>query len=290
MLSLDKVEIRQSGRDYRALLRDYFAEKKKCNPRWSYAVWARHLGLRSPSMLHMILHGSRHPGEKLTRKIATSMKMTEVESKYFEDLVRAARCHKDPHLAAILLERIERSWSGDSRKISEQTFASINKWYHYVLRELIRMPFFREDYSALKKGFTFPIDEETLRGGVKNLIEAGLLVRDATMKLILSDSHIETENDIPSETLKRFHEQALSNARISIREVAPQNREITGTTFPIKLSSVPRAKELIRRFQNDLCDLIEDQNGNAIFHLEIALYPTYIAPESNEVVLAPLSS
>ncbi len=74
-------------RDYRAYLRDVYLLKKNRNHRWSYAVWARELSLRSPSTLVMILKGRRHPGHKLTQRLVKKLQLNTEETSYFCELI-----------------------------------------------------------------------------------------------------------------------------------------------------------------------------------------------------------
>ena len=49
--------------------------------------------------------------------------------------------------------------------------------------------------------------------------------------------------------------------------------EFFGTTFAMPRSNMAKAKKLIRKFNNEFCDLLEASPTDAIYHLEIALYP-----------------
>src|SRR5688572_29633530 len=74
--------------DYRDFLRDYVKGKRVANPQWSFAVWARQLGLKSPSTLIMIVNGQRHPSSKLAQTLAAQLKLNTNDTRYFLDLVK----------------------------------------------------------------------------------------------------------------------------------------------------------------------------------------------------------
>ena len=70
-----------------------------------------------------------------------------------------------------------------------------------------------------------------------------------------------------------FHEQMLQFSRDAVRSTEPMAREISGTTFPIARSSIPQAKQLIRKFQADLCDLLLQEGADEVYQLEVAFFP-----------------
>jgi hypothetical protein len=77
--------------DFRKFLRDYAAEKKKQNPSWSLAIWARELGLSSTSSLTKILNGQREAGNKFCFKVIEYFKFSMEEAKHFDYLVYTSK-------------------------------------------------------------------------------------------------------------------------------------------------------------------------------------------------------
>ena len=48
--------------DFREYLKSYAEARRSGNRKWSYGMWARHLGLSGTASLTMVLNGQRLPG------------------------------------------------------------------------------------------------------------------------------------------------------------------------------------------------------------------------------------
>jgi|GEM_PF-2550103 len=77
--------------DFRKFLQDYASEKKKQNPEWSLALWAKELGLSSTSSLTKIINGQREAGSKFCFKIIEYFKFSIDETKHFDYLVYTSK-------------------------------------------------------------------------------------------------------------------------------------------------------------------------------------------------------
>jgi uncharacterized protein (TIGR02147 family) len=262
--------------DYRAYLRDWYEAKKAATPGWSYGTWTRKLGLRSASGLHMVVNGRRNPGSKMVRALVKQLRLDPSEAQYFGDLVRLQQCGEDVRLSVLLMEDLSRQCERAGHQLLDPLqFAAISGWYFFALRELVRLPGFREDAEWIASRFAFRVLPGEIHSALRILIKLGLLTRDARGQLQLTSEHLNTRSDIADEGQKRFHESALEHARQSLRTVPPEEREITGTSFALSRNGMSKAKDLIRKFQNDLCDLVESPDTDRVYQLEIALYPLW---------------
>lgn len=260
--------------NYRSFLRDYYDRKRERDPRWSYGVWAKQLRLKSSSTMIMVVNGTRHPGPKLVKSLNHYFGFKKNEAEYFEDLVRLQKAKNDVRLSVMLMEKL--SHEHPKKKffyLDQKSFFTISNWYYYVIREMVHVRGFSENPEWISEALNKRITVKEARTALLTLIELDLLKRDENGKLVQSRGHLDTSNDVANEGLKRFHEQTLEISRSMVRELPPELREITGTTFAMNLSNLPRAKDLIRKFKRDLCDLLEEPNSDGVFHLEIAFTP-----------------
>ena len=106
------------------------------------------------------------------------------------------------------------------------------------------------------------------------MIQMNLLIRYSNGNIVQGPRQIDTNTDIGNEGLKRYHEGILDIAKNSIRSIPVKKREISGVTFAMTKKSLPKAKQLITRFQRELVEILEDESfGDEVFHLEVALVP-----------------
>jgi uncharacterized protein (TIGR02147 family) len=72
--------------DYRAYLRDYFAESKKSNPAFSHMFFAKKAGINSSGFVHLAMNGKRNLTKPVLLKIARAIGLNAEQTEYFEDV------------------------------------------------------------------------------------------------------------------------------------------------------------------------------------------------------------
>jgi uncharacterized protein (TIGR02147 family) len=268
--------------DYRAFLAEYVRERKAANATWSYGVWARQLGLRSPSTLIMILNGQRHPGPRLVENLCRHFKLGKEDAAYFRDLVRLAKARSDVQLSLGLLKQLEQRHPGRGfRLLDQDSFLAISNWYCYAIRELVGLKGFREDAAWISRQLQFPVSAERVEDAIATLLRLGLLARNSRGRLIATSQHLDTKSDQGDAGLRRYHEQILAQAAQSLSTLPSREREVSGGCFAIRERDLPRAKELIRSFQIELCNELESRDGDRVYQIEVAFYPlTKPSPEA----------
>lgn len=260
--------------DYRTFLKDRFDAKKRKRRSWSYGVWARELDLASSSTLIMIMNGDRNPGPRLTEALIRNLKLSGTEASYFIDLISLAKAKGDSRMKVLLMERLgSRLPGGKFSVLSHDNFAAISSWHFYAIRELVQLGSFREDPDWICRKLKFKVTPRQARQAIQTLLRLNLLCRNPDGTLGQASGHVDTATDIADEGLKRFHEQMLEHAKTSVRATDPALRQISGTTFPIHMKNLPKVKELIRKFQAQLCAACEEPGGDAVYHLEISFFP-----------------
>ncbi|MBI3017671.1 MAG: TIGR02147 family protein [Deltaproteobacteria bacterium] len=260
--------------DYRTFLQSYAEDKKKVNPNWSYGVWAQKLGMSGTAALTMIINGQRHPGNKALVLFQKYFDFSQNESEYFFDLVRLKKIKNDPRLSILLMEKMSQYHpDGKFKLLDQDTFNAISYWYYYAIRGMTQMSQFKEDPQWIVKKLNFKVTPLQVKKAIQTLLKLKLLERDEKGILKPVQKDIDTTKDIANEAIKRFHEQISDLSKASIRKISVQDREFNTTTLLLKKNNLPKAKELIRKFQKDFSRLLEEDKGDAIYQLNVQLFP-----------------
>ena len=259
---------------FRTYLNAYGEAKKRSNPRWSYGSWAKCLKLSGTASLTMILNGQRNPGPIVAKRLVQYFKFNKKESTYFQDLILLEKSQGDPRLSALIVERLERqSTNTNFIEVDQHQLRVISKWYYYAIREMIHLEDFREDPNWIAQKLNFKVTIPDIKRAIRDLVDLNLLTRNHQGKLICSYGALDTSTDIANEHLKQFHEQMIEKSQKAIREIDVALRSINAQTISINKSHLPRAKELIRKFQDDLSRLLESSTGDAVYQCNIQLFP-----------------
>ncbi|MEK6706132.1 MAG: TIGR02147 family protein [Bdellovibrionota bacterium] len=270
-----KTELQvQKFTDYRAFLLAHAQDMKKQKPSWSYRCWAKTLGLSATSSITKIIQGQRHPGPLMTEKLIQYFRFRERDAQYFRDLVRLYKIRRDPKLSVLLMEKMGRQHPGGAIKIlDDPTFSIVSGWYHFVIREMSRMDSFFEDPEWISKSLRFKATPREVGQAIQKLLQANMLIRDERGRLKVSDGRIHTGSGAASEAIKRYHEQMLENAKQGVRAIPMDEREFTSSVLVVRKENLSRAREAIREFKNKFVELFEETAGEAVYALQIQLYP-----------------
>lgn len=260
--------------DFGTFLKIHADQKRSENAHWSLGVWARQLGISSTAVLTNVLNGKRNPGRSIERKFLHYFKFSENEKEYFQDLIRLKKIKDDHRLSVALMEKMGKlNPNGSFQLLDDETFSVISKWYYYAIREMIALPHFKEDFQWIQKHFEFKVTKREIKEAIERLLKLNLIFRDKKGSLLSTEKTIKTQNDIASEALKRFHEQMLEYAKVSLRRVNVLERDITGRTFNINEKNIPRLKQYIRDFRDKVCELFEKKSGTRTYQLNIQFFP-----------------
>lgn len=260
--------------DYRTYLAAYSQEMKQRKPHWSYGAWARSLGLKSTSSITKIIQGKREPGPRITDRLVDYFAFNDKQARYFRNLVQLRKVHQDPRVSAMLIERMEKEHPDPSLRILDnQQFLAISNWYYLAVRELCRSRFFQNDPDWISKQFLFKTASRDVKRALQVLQQLGLLKKDKANRLCLAEGRVDTANDVASEGIKQYHEQVLEHAKTAVRTVPVDEREITSTTLMMSSENLTMAKELIREFKEKFERLLEEDDGDRLYQLQIQLFP-----------------
>ncbi len=260
--------------DYRSILREGYALRKQRKQGFSYASWARQLGLRSPATLAMILNGQRHPGDSLVHRFSRDLQFSTPESQYFEDLVRLQKSHgKDIHATVALVERLrKRRDKSGFRFVEFETLESISNWHYVAIREMISLGDFKEDPYWICHRLHFKITPKEAALAIRRLLALKLLKREKG-KLVACDAEIDIGNDMKSLAVQKLHHQAIDHSREALSKVAPKERDYQISMLVMNASDLEEAKQWIRKFHDDFCDRFEKKGGDHLYQMNLCLYP-----------------
>jgi uncharacterized protein (TIGR02147 family) len=263
--------------DYRSFLVASFEDRKKANSAWSYQAWALKLGLKNNTSLLKIVHGSRDAGPEITEKLIEYFAFNNSERQYFEDLIRLSKAKSDPGLRTAIMERLSKAHPRRQFELmDEKRFSVISHWWFYAIRQLSLREDFRLDAEWIASELSFPVQARQVQHAIDTLTRLGLLVEDPeTRRWAPGRSSLNTSDDVASEALKRFHEGVIANASIAVRSTSVQEREISGVTLSVSEQDLPKAKEFLRKMQDDFATLFGGKAGSdaRVYQLETVFFP-----------------
>ena len=247
----------------RTKLRTYIEEVKARNPSYSMRSLAKHIDVPAGN-LSQFLAGKRNFSRD---KFISIVELITVNPEERKELM-SALMEETPEVPA-------KPRPEESDRLSEEEFLQLEEWYYFSVRTALSLSNAKStsDWIAAKLGITIQEAEKAL----KVLFRLKLIQLNDKGEIVRTKKHLIT----PDSTKKspkigahknKIHGQHISRA-LKCLDVDPSLRDITWVNIPTNPEKLDRARELIRKFQDDMLDLLEDENTSELYRLTIQLCP-----------------
>jgi uncharacterized protein (TIGR02147 family) len=249
--------------DYRKYLSDVYAERKRENPAFSYKHIARKAGLNSKGFVYNIINGKKVLSKSNAFGISEALKHARNEAEYFENLVsfnQAKNIRERNHYFDRLC-RIRTKSRGSSSKpmqLMREQFEFFSKWYHTIVRSLIDMYEFTDDYKWLSKMVNPPILPREAKQSVALLEKLGLIERRDDGVWRVTSKSVTTGREVSGLALENYHLEAAELAKRALSAIPSDQRDITGLILGISERSY---------------HLICDEEADRVYHFNFHFYP-----------------
>lgn len=245
------------------LLITKFAESRLKNNRFSVRSFSLRLGL-SPSATNEIMKGQRRVSRKMAERIAEKLQLDPSERsdllQGFEDSVRTNKVlspNKDVEVETL--------------KLNSDQFKLISEWIHFGILSLLNVKDFKSDVHWIADRLGVPDVE--VRKALLRLQHLDLIKIDYTGSITRVAGPIRTIDDIKDLSLQQMHLNDLELAKKKIHEVDVRLRDFSNYTFPANPKSIARAKEILRRTQDELEELMNVDDAKDVYRVCMYLFP-----------------
>jgi len=260
--------------DYRLYLTAFYQAHKESERRFSHRSMATKVGFTSPNFLKLVMDGHRNIGKDSLEKITGGLKLNKQEAEYFSYLVFFAQAKnnidKNYYFGLIAAMRGKKNVAS----LTPDQFEYFSEWYHPAVREMIsglREPL---DYEALSRRLLGEVSPAKVRKSVALLKKLGLIVVNGENTNVFSSPLLNTENEINSFAVRRYHGEVLGIARRALETVPPHKREFSHLTIKTSAGQYAKIKKRIQEFREEILQLVVGEEGtDVICHANFQLYP-----------------
>lgn len=217
-----------------------FRARKKRNGSYSVRAFARDLGL-SPSHLSEFLSGKSKLSHEKADTLADKLKLEGEHRHHWCDLLTAHSKLKKDRDAAVF--RICQRLEGSQGAVKEKVFRTISDWHHFAI-----LTFFgaHPNWSARELSEKTGLDEETVEESIDSLVQLQLLkpVDDGYEP---TDDYSLVGNTIPSEAIRKSHEQVLEQSQQALKKFDMKQRESQSLFVSIPKNQMASFHEELRK-------------------------------------------
>lgn len=247
------------------IIKKEFLRKSKINPKFSLRAYAKYLDI-SPATLSLIMSDKTVITPRVFGKIKEKINLSaDVLADY------------DKKIAQTKLNRSIRQidHTEEMRQLEMSEFSFISDWYYYAILEIFNLDKYSDEpkWIADKLGIK---EVKKITIALERLIELGLLARDQSGKLFLSNSFTSIlDYTISSKGMKMRQQQIMQLSSQKIEVVPIEKRDNSGITVCIDPELLPEIKNKIKVFRRTLGNFIvkNSKKNKAIYELQINFIP-----------------
>lgn len=241
--------------DYRALLADYYAERKAHGRGFSYRAFSRKAGLSSPNHLKRVIEGERNLSPEMAQRFAEACGLSGKEAQYFCELVEFNQARTSGEKQARYEALASHRGFRRAQKLDVAQSAYHSHWYVPAIRELAGTRAFRSDPSWIAAQLLPAISVEQAEHALSVLTELGLLVKTTDGRLVQAQAIVSTGAETSGVHIVAYHTHMMQRAIASIDLVPKPARDISSLTLRVSHSGLARIKQRIQEFRRELVGL-----------------------------------
>jgi uncharacterized protein (TIGR02147 family) len=260
--------------DFKKFLKDYYSERKKRFPYFSYRYFCNKAGLKSPSHFLEIIEGRRKLTSKMLDSFIKGMALTDSDARYFTALVsfnQSKNSIEKQHLLAQL--------RGLKRKVKQALVSTdhyeyYTKWYNVVIRELACIMDWKDDFELLAKSVVPPVKKNEARESIEFLAHAGFIEKRGDGRYYQKDPAITSGPEVCSLGIRAYNAFMAGRAQRAIEEFPPTERDIQTLTIGISREGYRLIKQEMQDFMSRVVRIVdEDKTVEQVYNVNVHLFP-----------------
>lgn len=246
--------------DYREFLREMVDYLRSSTRGFSYRKFAQNAGYASSGFLKHVVEGERNLSDASIRKFADALGLTAREREDFELLVHLGQARTDTERNRYYRKlRTRRNAVEGRTSLSEEHYEAYSTWHAFPIREILRLPDFREDPEWIGRRLHPRVGAQEVTRALEVLERAGLIERDKNGRLVPSHKALEASPDVASLAVRNYHRGMLSLAETSLDGLPKDARNISSLTVRMNRKQYETVCERISRFQDEILDYLNGE-------------------------------
>lgn len=253
--------------DYESIATLLAAELRRrvqSNPSYSLRSFARNLHL-SPGALSEILKGRRELSLRSVSAVAKAIGLNASEAKHLLRLAQNAKAEKAGEHEILKGPNL----NADQRILSEQIFSLVSEWYHFAILNLLECEDFK--WSAVWISSRLGISRIQAQMAMDLLLRLRM-VEMKSGRYQGTSEHVVSSSEIPSEAIRKYHQQILNKASVALEAQAVAEREFSGIGLALDAALIPAIKKEIAEFQDRLIGKYSRGKKRDVYFMEVAFF------------------
>ncbi len=258
--------------DYCAFLRDYFEEKRKKVPFFSYRFFGQKVGV-DPGNLVKILQGKRHLSEAGIKRFIHYAQYSGREAKYFETLVKFKKAKKEQE-NRVLFEKLMAIQRIDPFRLEPDQYEFYREWYHTVVLALLHLIDFRGDFRLLAEKIIPRISVKQAEESIALLLKLSFIRKEPDGRFVPTNTILTTGKNWKSIAVRSFQQQSIRLALDALSRFPSGERDISTVSIAVANEDLEEIKQITSEYRRAILQIASaSEKPDRVFQLNIQLFP-----------------
>jgi uncharacterized protein (TIGR02147 family) len=258
--------------DFRKYLTDYYEDRKKDEPRFSYRSLTA-LGGINPGNFAKMLKGERNFTLASSIKLSHALKINKREREYFRTMVQfcQAKNHEEKKRC---FEELMTFKESRVRVLDAGYYMFYDKWYYTAVREALAFfPLTDDNSGSLGKCIVPNISAKQVAQAIELLLGLNLIEKDGNGLYKRTDALLSTGNNIRSLTLNNF---VINTMKLAAQAINAGTKEtnLSSVTFSISDEDFNEVQEEVRECRRRILKIAQNcKIPNRVYQFNMQLFP-----------------
>jgi len=261
--------------NYRTYLKEYYNENKALRKNFSYKSFSEKAGISAPSYLFYVIEGKRNLTKATILKISQAIGHSQDESDYFENLVFFNQATTITEKTVYYSKLLEIRRPIDIEVVDRDRYDYYSAWYHSVIREVVTLFDFQDDYDLLGSFLIPSIKGADAKKSVALLGRLGFIERDEQGLYHQTQNLIKVKvSGADAFVIEKFQIEMLTVAMKAYDTAAVNERMSKSATVSISEETFELYKLRVRELYVQLLEMARiDDKPSQVFQLTMNLFP-----------------
>lgn len=266
----------------RQYLLDALSARQAEDKNFSVRRWAQIMGLKSHSLLVMILQGKRKLRVQHVDFLAKGLGLTTVEEGFLKTLIQYdnAQTMEEKQLLSTFLNEMHPGENFEQKEIAE--FKVVSNWVYMAIMAMTDLKDFRGTEEEIAERLKGRVSLTQVRAAIVRLMDLKLLEWNDQGNLEPTCNRLRTKDDVRDEGARQYIKQVSELAIKAVDEQELEDREFQSFTMAVSREKIPLAKEMIRRFRAQLSKAVSG-NGDYVYQTNIQFFQLTQSLEQDSV-------
>ena len=270
--------------DYRDYLKDYYERRKQEMPFYSYRMMGDKLGLDS-SYLYRVLQKKQHLPAHALPVAKELLDLSGLQAEYF-DLLYSAGVTKDKNKREEIMAKALALRDVDRHTLEAAELKVLENWWIPAVRAYLDLNGGVVNIKQIAKDICPPITEEQAAEAIEVLKEVGLVKKQASGKLKLSDAHLTVGGPEKVQAVRNFQRQVLALAIDALDNIPVSERNISTLTLSVDEECFNDLGDMLREFRRLVQKRVDEcKKPDKVMQMSMAFYPVAALNRGEKFIL-----